>query len=279
MRLDIKPRGLRSESPMLIDQTQQELLLSRYEGLFDVREIDYATVKDYCDSCDNLPFLSNYQGDLKDFERPWTVKAVLGLCPPGARLLEIGAGEPVVAQIFIDLGYDVTVIDPYDGSGGGPTEYDEFRRIYPDVKIHRAPITADFPDLKRKSFDCIYSISVLEHVTGSPLSIVFEGIHSFLKPGGVSLHSIDHVTAGRDTEFHRRNLVDILGQQSMLRGQDPTSAAGQFDEMEKRMRADIDTYYLSPSGHNLWRGRTPYHEFPFRRVTAILSSSELPARS
>ena len=259
---------------MLLSNDQLEPILGRYQGLYHVPELGYATVRDYCDSCDHLPYLSNYQGDLKDFERPWTVKAVLGVCPPGSRLLEIGAGEPLVGQILAELGYDVTVVDPYDGSGGGLTHYDEFRRVYTDVKIHRAPFSSDLPDLKKKSFDCIYSISVLEHISDEALSVVFDGMQTFLKRRGVSLHSIDHVAAGRDAEFHRRNLMDILRHQARLRGDNAGNASAQMDELEQRFGKDLDTYYLSASGHNLWRGKTAYAEFPFRRVTAILSSVE-----
>ena len=259
---------------MLLSHDQLEPILGRYQGLYQVQELGYGTVRDYCDSCDSLPFLSNYQGDLKDFERPWTVKAILGVCPPGSKLLEIGAGEPLVAQILAELGYDVTVVDPYEGSGGGPTQLDEFRRIYTDVKIHQAHFSSDLPDLKRKSFDCIYSISVLEHISEQALSVVFEGIQTFLKRRGASLHSIDHVAAGQAADFHRRNLIDILGHQAKLRGGNPAQALAQMDELEQRFNEDLDTYYLSPSGHNLWRGRTPYNEFPFRRVNAILTSVE-----
>jgi hypothetical protein len=259
---------------MLLSKDQLEPILGRYQGLYQVQELGYGTVRDYCDSCDYLPFLSNYQGDLKDFERPWTVKAVLGLCRPGSRLLEIGAGEPLVAQMLAELGYDVTVVDPYDGSSGGPTEHDEYRRIYTDVKIHRARFSSDLPDLKKKSFDCIYSISVLEHISDQALAAIFDGMQTFLKRKGVSLHSIDHVAAGKDADYHRRNLIDILGHQSKLRGGGSGQATAQMDELEQRFGEDLDTYYLSPSGHNLWRGRTPYNEFPFRRVNAILSSVE-----
>ena len=35
---------------------------------------------------------------------------------PPARLLEIGGGEPIVSGLLNELGYDVTLVDPYDGS-------------------------------------------------------------------------------------------------------------------------------------------------------------------
>src|SRR5207248_2905039 len=95
---------------------QKAALIARYSGRFPVPMFSYGTVRDYCDSCDNLPWLSSVQNDLKDLQRPWTVKATLGLLPPGSRLLEIGAGQPLVAAWLANLGYRVTIVDPYDGS-------------------------------------------------------------------------------------------------------------------------------------------------------------------
>ena len=55
--------------------------------------ISYATVRDYCQSVDLLPEITGTDGDLKNVQRPWALKAVLGCMPPPARLLEIGGGE------------------------------------------------------------------------------------------------------------------------------------------------------------------------------------------
>jgi hypothetical protein len=44
---------------------------------------------------------------LKDVQRPWMLKAVFGRLPRGARLLEIGGGDPWVADLLARLGYEV----------------------------------------------------------------------------------------------------------------------------------------------------------------------------
>jgi len=255
----------------MFDKKQLQNVLQRYQGLYSVTDLGYGTVRDYCDSCDHVPLLSNYQGDLKDFQRPWTVKAVLGTCQPGAKLLEIGAGEPMVAQMLAELGYQVSVIDPYDGSTGGPTDFEEFRRLYTNVNILRNVFPSGLAQRERGTFDCIYSISVLEHFDGPALAEVFEGIRVFLKPRGVSLHSFDYVSEGKDAGAHSRKAAGILNQQmSLSDGADP-DAGHEFAELERKLRDDLETLYLSASGHNLWRGRTPYDQFPFRRVASIIS--------
>ena len=77
----------------------------------------YATVRDYCESVDLLPEIAPTDGDLKNVQRPWALKAILSRVPPPARLLEIGGGEPIVSGLLAELGYDVTLVDPYDGFG------------------------------------------------------------------------------------------------------------------------------------------------------------------
>jgi len=250
---------------------QAQVSLQRYQGKFIVESLSYGTVRDYCDSADHLPVLSTRQRDLKDLQRPWTVKAILGVCSPGSQLLEIGAGEPVAAQALIELGYRVVVVDPYDGSGRGPVEYDEYRKHYPGVELHRALFTRDVRGLECASFDCIFSISVLEHIPEPALGLVFEGVRTFLKPGGISLHAIDYVLNGRDKEFHREQLISILARQSDLSGDPPQKLLSEYANLLERIQSDEDLYILSAEGHNLWRGDIGYDKFPYRRVISINS--------
>ena len=250
-------------------------LLRRYNGTFAVAPLSYGTVRDYCDSIDHVPVLSTRQKDLKDLQRPWVVKAILGLCPPGSKLLEIGAGEPLAAQILLELGYKVVVVDPYDGSGRGPVEYDLYRTQYPAVELHRALFTPDLPGLERASFDCIFSISVLEHIHEPTLGLVFQGIHTFLKPDGLSLHAIDHVLSGRDRAFHRQQLISILSHQSELHGDPPQTLLSEYADLLEGIQSDEDLYLLSAESHNLWRGAVAYDEFPYRKVISVHSCKTL----
>src|SRR5207248_7654923 len=161
-------------------------LLDRYAQKFGVSLFDYGTVRDYCDSCDYLPSLSVLQHDLKDLQRPWAVKTALSLLPAGSRLLEIGAGQPLVAAFLASIGYDVTVVDPYDGTGGGPTDFDQFVHLYPSVRIIRAQFGLDLPQVQGQAFDAIYSISVLEHIAEPGLGALFHAISARVRLGGWS---------------------------------------------------------------------------------------------
>jgi 2-polyprenyl-3-methyl-5-hydroxy-6-metoxy-1,4-benzoquinol methylase len=251
-----------------LDIVQKQELFARYSGKFQVDTLSYGTVRDYCDSCDHLPWLSSLQHDLKDLQRPWTVKAVLGVVAPGARLLEIGAGQPIVAALLAELGYSVTVVDPYDGSGGGPTKFNDFVRVYPTVRIVRAQFQPDLPELKSQRFDAIYSISVLEHILEPTLQRLFEAISRHLEPGGQSFHSVDCVTDGNGAAYHFEQCLRIANYQRQLAGKSSMEAKVLAKVLETAGQ-DVETFYLSAAGHNLWRSNTPYEAFPFRKVLSF----------
>ncbi len=242
-------------------------LVTRYAG-FRAPPLGYATVRDYCDSHDHLTDLATCAGDLKDVQRPWMVKAVLGQVPPGARLLEIGAGQPLVADLLVQLGYQVTVVDPYDGSGNGPREYEIFRRTYPDVSYVRELFTDQLTTLEPNSFDAIYSISVLEHVPIPDVPAVCRGMRRFIKPGGWHLHAIDHVMKGAGDLHHLERLfvlADGMGLEKSV-----------LVDTLRRAEDDVETYFLSAESHNRWRARTPYESFPMRRCVSLQVALEEP---
>jgi SAM-dependent methyltransferase len=260
-----------ADDPISLSVEQKQDLLMRYGGRPCSEELTHGTVEDFCDSSDHLPYLTGLQGDLKDLQRPAALKTILGLCTPGSTLLEVGAGEPHVAHILTELGYRVAVIDPYDGSGRGPTEFEYYRRKYPNIRIIRDVLSDRLDTLEPGSFDCIYSISVLEHVHQPALSTLFEGIRRFLKPGGYSLHIIDHVLAGPDADFHLGQLAEILTLQAALAKEVHPTLLSSFVTALKKAALDDDTYYLSAEGHNRWRASVPYTSFPFRKVVSLHS--------
>jgi glycosyltransferase involved in cell wall biosynthesis/SAM-dependent methyltransferase len=247
-----------SAPPLQVPEGDLRGARDRYGGIAPP-PLGYATVRDYADSVDRLPALATRSRDLKDAQRPWALKAVLGTVPPGARLLEIGAGEPVVADLLARLGYDVTAIDPYDGRDEGPSELEALARDYPRVRLVRGLFPADVPAGER--FDCIYSISVLEHL---PLDTVEEACRAMprlVRDGGFAIHAIDHVVRGAGESDHLERLRRIVGAFGL--------APPELDELLARLADDPDTYFLSAAAHNRWRGSVPYDEFPMRRCVSI----------
>jgi glycosyltransferase involved in cell wall biosynthesis len=251
------------------DDKALERIYSRYGTRFQIEPVSYATVNDYCDSFDNLNPLATSNGDLKDVQRPWILKAILGRVPRGGKVLEIGAGEPFVADVLNRLGYEVWVVDPYDGSGNGPLDYERFSAECPGLTFIRAHFGDGLCQLPPQSLDCVYSISVLEHIPPEGLLRVTAGMRKFLKTSGVSIHAVDHVHRGNGSADHLRNLELMVGLFGL-----PTE--------ELRLQLDLanhdpETYFLSAESHNRWRGPVPYSDFPMRICISVQLNSSVAA--
>jgi hypothetical protein len=196
---------------------------------------------------------------MKDVQRPWALKTIVATLRPGARLLEIGAGEPLVADQLARLGYDVTAIDPYDGRDRGPSEFEAIRKAYPGVAIIRGMFPRDAREAG--TFDCVYSISVLEHLPLDAIDETCTQIKRLTRDGGYTIHAIDHVVAGDGAAHHREGLRRIVGSLGL--------EEGELDAVLSELAVDPETYFLSAESHNRWRRGAPYDEFPMRRCVSI----------
>ena len=233
--------------------------LKQLYGEFETPPVSYGTVRDFADSLDNLGGLARANEDMKDLQRCWAVKAVLGNVEPGGRLVEIGAGEPLVADMLARLGYEVTVIDPYDGSDQGPRQFEEFRDSYPRLDFVRDR----FPDERGlpAPLDGVYSISVLEHIPTDSVAEVVSAALEVLRPGGCAIHAIDHVVAGWGAEEHLERLEAIASSSGI--------PVERLDEAIRELGQDPEAYFVSAEAHERWRGRLPYQSYPMRRIASI----------
>jgi hypothetical protein len=241
-------------------------IAAKYRNHFVTTPLSYATVRDFCDSFDNLRPIAIANLDLKDNQRPWVLKAILSTIPPGCRLIEICAGEPIVADILDRLGYEVWIVDPYDASGNGPRGYERFRNECPGLRFVRSYFSENLPSVPPCEFDCIYSISVLEHVPANALDGIFAGMKKYLRPTGWSIHAIDHIHKGPGAPEYYQNLKTMVHRS----GFEET----ELTQLLERMDADPETYYLSAESHNRWRGSLSYDEFPMRVCVSVQIISE-----
>jgi glycosyltransferase involved in cell wall biosynthesis len=233
-----------------------------YAGYRPARALDYATVRDYSDSIDHLRALTVMNRDLKDVQRSWVLKAILGTVQRNGRLLEIGAGDPWVADLLSRVGYSVTVVDPYDGRDRGPDQYGQIKAQYPNITFLRGLFPRALSSLNDPFFDCVYSISVLEHLPMGAVEEVFDGIARHTRiPKLPTIHAIDHVLLGNGAEAHYALLRDMV----KCLGFKEHDLKAMFDRLE----GDADAYFLSAEAHNLWRGSLPYDSFPMRRCVSV----------
>ena len=254
-------------SRLLNNPAEAAAVVARFAGTASgAPATSYATVRDYCESLDELRWITGIDGDLKNVQRPWAAKTILANVPPPARLLEIGGGEPIVSGFLSELGYDVTLVDPYDGFGNGPTDYQRCVERFPHVKIIREYFRPGLPGLAAQSFDAIFSISVLEHIPPDSLSSCFDALAGFLSPTGASIHCFDFILQGQADAYDRVHAQRIFEEQKRI-----AAAPGgiSFDQLMEWLISDVETFFLSPQGHHHWRNGRSYADFPFRKVVSL----------
>ena len=86
------------------------------------------------------------------------------------------SNRAVVAAALADLDYNVTVVDPYDGSGGGPTAYEQFVQSYPRVRIIQEEFRPGLAELEYQTFDAIYSLNMFPNQHCEHYSMLSRGI-------------------------------------------------------------------------------------------------------
>jgi glycosyltransferase involved in cell wall biosynthesis/2-polyprenyl-3-methyl-5-hydroxy-6-metoxy-1,4-benzoquinol methylase len=248
------------------DRPTLEHVARRYAAFAPAR-LGYASVEDYSDSVDHLPALARLNDDLKDVQRPWVLKAILGRVARGARLLEIGGGDPWVADLLARLGYEVWIVDPYDGRDGGPADFEALRSRHAHIRFVRGLFPQALSEAVEPRFDCVYSISVLEHIPDGAIPSVVEGIVRHTR-GRFTIHAVDHVLKGAASAAHLAKLTAIVTGLGVPREE--------LDRLLDRLADDPDAYFLSAEAHNRWRGERPYRDFPMRRVVSIHLCAEVP---
>ncbi len=227
----------------------------RYAGRGAGPELGCGTVADLADSREHLGWLAGTSFDMKSLQRCWALKEILATVEPPGPVLEIGAGEPFVAAALARLGYTVTIVDPYDGSGSGPVELEEFRRRYPELRFVRDT----YPSVEAADAQAaVYSISVLEHL---PLEAAGPAAEAARAQGERNIHAIDHVLRGWGDAEHLDRLERLCAGLGLGEGMLAGALAAAAD--------DAETYLVSAEAHEIWRGSVPYAQYPMRRICSV----------
>ena len=206
-----------------------------------------------------MPGLAGANFDMKDLQRCWMIKAILGNVERGARLLEIGAGEPLVAGALSRVGYDVTVVDPYDGSGNGPREFETFRTAYPDLKFIREQFPPQRPPAttSRRLLDL------------GPRARAAGGDR--LGDGAARASCWPRSKAARSTPSTTSSPAGVPTNTWRNCGGSPPAWASPSDLREPiaQLDGDPETYFVSAEAHNRWRGDLPYDQYTMRRIVSV----------
>jgi SAM-dependent methyltransferase len=143
--------------------------------------------------------------DLKIYQDTLIYNFIVNNFPPGARLLEIGGGNSRIIQ-FLKSRYECWNLDKLEGQGFGPRSIQNPEGYF----LVRNFIGEFSPLLSDNYFDCVFSISVLEHIPvyDDNFERVVRDINRVLKPGGFSIHCIDIIL--NEKQFLTNPILDYL---------------------------------------------------------------------
>ncbi len=158
---------------------------------------------------DEFPGYTPDQWGIKAHNRPWIEGA--GQFKNGQRIIEVGGAYSLLPKYLADK-YDLEAwIGDDFGKSSGESLWsrwgnpEELPERYPSVKYVFEPFgiySSHYPD---QYFDCIFSVSTLEHIPHQKRVDVLKDMNRCLKPGGIQLHTIDIKVAKP-----RRFLLDVV---------------------------------------------------------------------
>ena len=133
---------------------------------------------------------------------------------PHSKLLEIGCGSGRDASFMREQGYDITAID------GSEKMINEAKTIHPALEAHL--FTMQLPhslDLEANSFDGIYSIATLMHLTLEEIVLSIQKIYMLLKEKGKFLFSvsIERDDTDQNSQDPHKRLFTSLSEEEWLR--------------------------------------------------------------
>lgn len=141
--------------------------------------------------CGYFAFQPN--NDTRVFEYPWVFNQ---LNPkPGLQYLEIGGGVSGMQFLLDHLGCGVTNIDPGQrakGKGWLVTEQKiAWLNRYFGTEVELKNCFIEQAGLKNGQYDCIYSVSAIEHIPDTDILSILRHAHRALKPDGLFIVTLD----------------------------------------------------------------------------------------
>ncbi len=124
----------------------------------------------------------------------------------GLKILEIGGGDSRILKRLAEKN-ECWLADKFEGLGLGPVKLPDLPGVKKIVQVYVGDFSPELPD---GYFDCLFSISVVEHVVTEKVAAFFRDCARLLKPGGVMYHAIDLYVTDTPVEWSRSRLQAYL---------------------------------------------------------------------
>ncbi|HXK23643.1 MAG TPA: class I SAM-dependent methyltransferase [Myxococcota bacterium] len=200
------------------------------------------------------PFSFQPNNTLRTFEYPWAY----GVVPiePGMRVLEIGGGLGGFQFVLDGMKCHVVNVDPgMEANGVGwqcdPERMATLNKLF-GASVELRNTTIEKAGLESESFDCAYSISVIEHLPDGEISDVMQHVYRVLKPGGFFVLTVDlflnlqPFTSRESNEYGRNIDVRALAESAPFRLStgDRAELYG-YPEFDKdRIQSQLERYFV-----------------------------------
>lgn len=149
---------------------------------------------------------------IRYLEYPWVIENILRAPAPGT-VLDVGAGVSPVPLILASRGWTVTTIDYSQttrslSQSGRINEWGYLDYQEADRRIRSFNQDFSQAEFTPKSFDVIYSVSVIEHVPASTRRDMIGAAGRYLKSGGKLILTLDLEPGG--FQLWNRNLGKVV---------------------------------------------------------------------
>jgi hypothetical protein len=104
------------------------------------------------------------------------------------RVMDFGSGVTFFPTAVASLGYDVICVD-IDPAYAEPLEAASRRLNLNRGSVRAQTVTGDFSDLDESAYDCIYSVSVVEHIPECSMTV--KRLATLLQTGGILILTFD----------------------------------------------------------------------------------------
>lgn len=152
--------------------------------------LDIITKKEYWEALDSQLVSRNHHS-IKNAQDAFILKN--SYLDSEKNFLEIGGGFSRVLE-HIAQRNECWLVDKFEGHDYGPDQVPEFEGI----KIVKDFMGSFAKELPSEYFDCVFSISVIEHLSINLLENFFKDCARVLKPGGKMIHAIDINVTDKD---------------------------------------------------------------------------------